>query len=455
MKRQRTRLLSRKLWIFAVIAAVAMSIVGIEYAQIPQRAGLGRYTVYVDLREGGGLYANANVTYRGVTIGRVADLTDTVGGSRATLILDSSTNVPADLHATVASMSAVGEQYIDLVPRSAAGPYLVDGATIAAERTSTPIEIGPILDQVQASLAAIGPDNLRAALDEAFTAVNGIAPQVRQLLDALHRLARAAAEVSDPTATLIDQLGPLLETQTVTGDAIRSWAASTAALTGQLRDSDPNLRGVLDQAAPAANELSALFQDLRPTVPLLLSNLITVEQVAVVYNRSLEQILVLYPPLLAASQSAGLPNADDPAQNTFFANQLNDPPPCIEGFLPPEQRRSPTALDVPATPNDLYCKVAQDDPRAVRGARNLPCIEFPGRRAATVQLCRDPSTSEALAGPSPSTALTHPAASVSTYDTIDGSYIGGDGRLYTDPGLARPRRGRPVDLAVLLAPPLS
>ena len=42
-------------------------------------------------------------------------------------------------------------------------------------------------------------------------------------------------------------------------------------------------------------------------------------------------------------------------------------------------------------PTDMYCKVAQNDPTVVRGARNYPCQEFPGKRAPTVQLCRDPN----------------------------------------------------------------
>ena len=39
----------------------------------------------------------------------------------------------------------------------------------------------------------------------------------------------------------------------------------------------------------------------------------------------------------------------------------------------------------------MYCKTAQNDPSAVRGARNYPCQEFPGKRAPTVALCRDPN----------------------------------------------------------------
>ena len=448
---RRPRPLPRKLWVFAVIAVVSLATAATVYAQLPQRMGIGRYTIGLELHDGGGLYTNADVSYRGVTIGKVTALTTNDTGARATLSLKSSVRVPADLDAAVRSMSAVGEQYVDLVPRHAAGPYLADGAVIHADRTSTPADVGRILDRIESSLQAIGPGNLRTVLDESFTAVDGLGPQLRELVDALHQLAHAAAGVDGPASTLIDQLGPLLDTQTVTGDQIRRWASSLAAVTGTLRAGDDRLRGVIAQAGPAADQVTALFTRLRPTLPLLLSNLVTVEQVAAVYNPSLQQILVLYPPLIAATQSAGLPNVDDPGQNTFFANQLNDPPPCIDGFLPPSERRSPTQTDTAATPPNLYCKVAHDDPRAVRGARNLPCMEFPGRRAATVQLCRDPSGATTQS-PAPAVPA-QPAAAVGTYTPTDGTYVGGDGKLYADAGLRHGVSGKPLPLPTLLAPP--
>jgi hypothetical protein len=39
------------------------------------------------------------------------------------------------------------------------------------------------------------------------------------------------------------------------------------------------------------------------------------------------------------------------------------------------------------TPSDLYCKLPQDSPIAVRGARNYPCVDHPGKRAPTVEMC--------------------------------------------------------------------
>ena len=36
----------------------------------------------------------------------------------------------------------------------------------------------------------------------------------------------------------------------------------------------------------------------------------------------------------------------------------------------------------------MLCRVAHDSPLAVRGARNYPCVEYPGRRAPTPAECR-------------------------------------------------------------------
>ena len=52
--------------------------------------------------------------------------------------------------------------------------------------------------------------------------------------------------------------------------------------------------------------------------------------------------------------------------------------------------RTPADETLRELPTDMYCKAAQNDPSTVRGARNYPCQEFPGKRAPTVQLCRDP-----------------------------------------------------------------
>ncbi len=71
----------------------------------------------------GGIFTNAEVTYRGVPVGRVGDLTLTQDGvSVALMIDDSAPQIPASAKAVVANRSAIGEQYVDLQPDTTRAP---------------------------------------------------------------------------------------------------------------------------------------------------------------------------------------------------------------------------------------------------------------------------------------------------------------------------------------------
>jgi phospholipid/cholesterol/gamma-HCH transport system substrate-binding protein len=456
-----TRTIRWKLVVFAVISVIAVAVVGVLYAQLPQQAGIGRYAVTVDMTSAGGLYPNANVTYRGSVVGRVTAVEATDTGARARLSISSDAHIAADLDATIAPMSAVGEMYVALDPRSGADPHrdLTDGAVIGADRVRLPTPVSDAVAQVQSLLASVDATNLRVVIDESFTALNGQGPALRSLVDSVSDIMAEAADTITPTATVIDRLGPVLDSQVDSADAIGAWAASLARVTGSLAGSDAALRGVLARAPGAASEATALFDDVAPTVGILLANLTTVEQVLAVYNPALEQVLVLYPPLIAATQGTGLVNADDPGQNTFFAAAgLNDPPPCITGFLDPSQRRSPADLSPAPAPKNLYCKVDPSDPRSVRGARNLPCLEYPGYRAATVTLCRQLAggraprtpTAPVVAPASDAVSAPRPVVAARQYDPRRGEFVADDARVTRVTGVSA---HGPIPLRDLLVPP--
>jgi phospholipid/cholesterol/gamma-HCH transport system substrate-binding protein len=69
-----------QLGIFAVITAITLTVMAIFYLRLPARFGIGTYGVSADFLAGGGLYKNANVTYRGVAIGRVESVGSTPTG---------------------------------------------------------------------------------------------------------------------------------------------------------------------------------------------------------------------------------------------------------------------------------------------------------------------------------------------------------------------------------------
>jgi virulence factor Mce-like protein len=150
-----TRFVRNQLIIFTIASIVGVAVMLFTYMQLPTLLGLGRINVKMELPAAGGLYNFANVTYRGVQIGKVTDVKLTENGTVATLTLDTSPKIPADLQADVRSVSAVGEQYVDLRPRTDSGPFLKDGSVIAKDSTSIPQEVGPMLDKLSSLVGSI------------------------------------------------------------------------------------------------------------------------------------------------------------------------------------------------------------------------------------------------------------------------------------------------------------
>ena len=394
-----TRFVRNQLIIFTIASIVGVAVMVFTYMQVPTLLGLGRINVTLQLPSTGGLYRFSNVTYRGVQVGKVTEVKLTETGAEATLTLDTSPKIPADLKAEVRSVSAVGEQYVDLRPRTDSGPYLRDGSVIAMDNTTIPQQVGPMLDQVSALVNSIPKDRISDLLDESFKAFNGAGEDFQSLLDSSSSITKYLNDVSDQTQALIDDTGPLLDSQAETTDAIRTWAHSLAGVTQQIAQNDPQVRAILQRGPGFAQEVSGLLNQVKPTLPVLLANLTTLGQILVTYNPSLEQLLVMLPAVVAAQQSFGLPknNPTGLPQAGDFAFTISDPPSCTVGFLPPSQWRNPADVTTIDTPDNLYCKLPQDSPLAVRGARNYPCMGHPGKRAPTVELCDDPKGFQPLA----------------------------------------------------------
>jgi virulence factor Mce-like protein len=394
-----TRFVRTQLIIFTIASIVGVAVMAFTYMQVPTLLGIGRIDVTLQLPSTGGLYRFSNVTYRGVQVGKVTEVKLTETGAEAILTLDTSPKIPADLKADVLSVSAVGEQYVDLRPRTDSGPYLRDGSVIAMDNTTIPQQVGPMLDQVSALVKSIPKDRISDLLDESYKAFNGAGEDFQSLVDSSSKLTGDLNGVSDQTQALINDSGPLLDSQAETTDSIRTWARSLAGVTQQIAQNDPQVRAILQQGPGFASEVSGLLNEIKPTLPVLLANLTTLGQVLVTYNPSLEQLLVMLPAVVAAQQSFGLPKNNPtglPAAGDF-AFTISDPPSCTVGFLPPSQWRNPADTTTIDTPDGLYCKLPQDSPIAVRGARNYPCMGHPGKRAPTVQLCDDPKGFQPLA----------------------------------------------------------
>lgn len=380
-----------QLSIFAVITVITLSVMAIFYLRLPATFGIGTYGVSADFVAGGGLYKNANVTYRGVAVGRVESVGLNPNGVTAHMRLNSGTAIPSNVTATVRSVSAIGEQYIDLVPpENPSSTKLRNGFRIQRQNTRIGQDVADLLRQAETLLGSLGDTRLRELLHEAFIATNGAGPELARLIESARLLVDEANANYPQVSQLIDQAGPFLQAQIRAGGDIKSLADGLARFTWQLRAADPRLRDTLADAPDAIDEANTAFSGIRPSFPALAASLANLGRVGVIYHKSIEQLLVVFPALFAAiiTSAGGVPQ--DEGAKLDFKIDLHDPPPCMTGFLPPPLVRSPADESVREIPRDMYCKTAQNDPSTVRGARNYPCQEFPGKRAPTVQLCRDP-----------------------------------------------------------------
>lgn len=460
-----SRRIKIQLVVFALVSVVASTVMTIKYVELPNILfGVGTYEVTVELPATGGLYAGGNVTYRGTEVGRVEKVRLTHTGVEAVLAIKSSYSIPSDITVEVHSVSAVGEQYVALLPHSAQSAPLRNGDKIAADRTSIPPDINAVIDATNRGLQAIPAGDLKTAVGESYTAVGGLGPELSRLVRGSTALALDAKQNLDPWMSLIDQAGPVLNSQTDSANAIQSWAANLANITSQLQTHDRSVAGIVSGGADAAQEGRQLIERLRPTLPVLLANLVSPAQVAVTYQPAIEQLLVLLPQGIAALQAGVMAGLDqDVAYHGIYLDfnlNFNLPSPCTTGFLPTQQRRNPALVDTPKRPEgDLYCRIPQDSMFDVRGARNYPCLTRPGKRAPTVKMCEsdeqyvplndgvnwkgDPNATtsgqavpqgappEPAAAPPPA-----PPAAIAQYDPATGAYVGPDGRMYTQRDLA-------------------
>ncbi|MEW2396041.1 MlaD family protein [Streptomyces sp. NPDC046862] len=364
-----TRTVKAQLLAFATVTAVGVSYVGAEYTGLVDDVLDRGYTVRADFADSGGVFSGSEVTYRGVPVGRVGALRLTGDGvSVALKIEDDAPRIPADTLAVVANRSAVGEQYVDLQPRRRGGPYLIDGSPIPRDRTRLPLPTTDLVLGLDRLVNSVGKDDLHTTVDELGKAFSGTGPALSRLVDSGNELVEEASRNLPETVSLIEDSRTVLRTQADQGSAIRSFSRDLASLTAQLKSSDPDLRRLVGNAAPAAQEVDSLLRSTRPDLPVLLANLISGGQVTVARLPGVEQALVTFPVVVAGSYTV-VPGDG----TTHFGLVLNadDPPPCTRGYGG-TRRRDPDDTSTRTANTGARCTAPRGSGTSVRGAQNAP-----------------------------------------------------------------------------------
>lgn len=254
------------------------------------------YHLTVELPQAAGLHEGSVVTYRGQRIGEVTEirLSDAEGvGAVAVLEIDSDIDIPTDSAMEVRNLSAVGEQYLDVRPRTADGPFLADGATVPVSEASVPVSVPDVLAHAQGLMSHLDVTDIRTISDETAAIFDGgeddvdlraLAIEMETAFAMLRRLepdlTTLAQRAEKPLAS-VDDLSP----------EIRRMAADLEAIAQSLAAATPDIRRTVVTSLDLLPRLERWWQQASPELRRMLRSGVPLTEMAARHLRGLQHWL--------------------------------------------------------------------------------------------------------------------------------------------------------------------
>ena len=269
-----SRTVRLQLFALVLVTVIGVGYTGFRYAGLDAIFGATTYPVTVQLADSGGIFTGADVSYRGVSVGRVGPLTLTDRGVDVQLDIDNDAPaIPADTSAEIRNLSAIGEQYVDLLPGPEGGPVLAAGAVVAQNRTVTPVGVEDLVVNLDDLVRTVPLDSLRTVVSELGNGFSNTAQPLQQLLDTTGQFTQAATDALPQTTALIRDSRPVLTTQNQVAPQFKAFASSLNQVTDQLKQSDPDLRRIIADGPRLGDQVSGLLRESGPGLGESIANL--------------------------------------------------------------------------------------------------------------------------------------------------------------------------------------
>ena len=324
------------------------------------------FKITADFASSGGVFTNQEVAYRGVLIGKVGSLELNDDGVTIELLIDSEweNKIPDDSQAKVQSKSAVGEQFVNLIPES--GPSdetLGEGDVIPRSQTELPVDFQLLLRTLDAVLADVPPEATRNLIENLSDGLQGRAEEIAIILESLGTLSETFASVAPEQQRLLENSTKagtaFLNSKEEFADALKATDEVLAGLgdePGELRrlfvQNDRLARAGLRLIAKNGDDLQDGFDALGDFIDYQLS-------VTDVIDDGLDYV----PDFLHAIENASIPWRDPNGYEYYrirtglIVDNVESTWPC-KFDLPASYHRYPHERDdrIPTTVPDLQCR---------------------------------------------------------------------------------------------------
>lgn len=238
------------------------------------------YRLTVELPQASGLHEGSVVNYRGQRIGEVREVRlndDPDVAVVAEIEIDSDVEIPRDSDVQVRHLSAVGEQYLDVRPRSDGGPAYADGDVVALADTGVPLGVPEVLAHAQSLMRNLDVADIRTIssvteqvfadadadlramsleLETGFALLRRLEPQLTELAREAEHPLRTGVELGPDVRTLVRDLALVAEAVNRATPDVRGIVVGATDLLPRLdrwwRQTAPELRQLLKRGLPVA-----------------------------------------------------------------------------------------------------------------------------------------------------------------------------------------------------------
>lgn len=308
--------------VFAVMIAaflVYVAHLGVRVAPPADRTNLA-----MDVADVNSLVVGSNVLLRGVPVGKIDRVETSISHATIHFFIDNKFKVPRDSVIRLENLSALGESYLELEPKTSSGPVFTDGQQIPGESIVAPKSISDLGASVVRALNQLDPGRLHNVVNQADAAL----PDPYTVLPNLER----AGKVLNNTTTgldgrgrrALDNLQSLLENAGFVGSMLSEPAPALKVLGGQLipHTWDTGVNGSLQVKMPETvyvfgkfvqriqqflddrgTDLRVLTEPLTPNVQAIASALGTIDSSQILTN-----LLAAVPPDGAIELHVTLPS---------------------------------------------------------------------------------------------------------------------------------------------------
>jgi len=346
----------------ALFLVMLLGLAWLAFGSLGWRPWQSRYEVTVKFPISGGLQETSKVTLRGVEIGDVESLKVTAHTVDVRLSLDKQYKINKNATFSALALSGAGEQFVDVVPETADGPYLRNGDVIEPVQTKHTV---PFSDMLQASMeviAQVDTGKLSGALDELTIALNDQGPnQLRTLFNAAGTVFADLYKVMPQTTSLIQDAGTIFKTTAQVQPDFSRLVGGVSSLVDGATAADAELRTLLGTGPGRLTSLAGSVDTITDPITDVMGQLIDIGRQGALRAPALAELL----PSVRDGSAA--------AQNMFHhgawwtLGSIFPRPYCNYPVTPTR----PTVIQEASVPTNLYC--VQADPDLLRrGAAMAP-----------------------------------------------------------------------------------